>query len=63
MIELREFKKDDEELLVSYLNEKSVTQFISARVPQPYTKESAAWWVNTGSKIGIVKAITKNVRS
>lgn len=60
MIELREFKTEDEELLVSYLNEESVTKFISARLPQPYTKEAAAWWVNTGSKIGIVKAITKN---
>jgi len=60
MIELREFKNEDEELLVSYLNEESVTKFISARLPQPYTKEAAAWWVSTGSKIGIVKAITNN---
>lgn len=60
MIELREFKNEDEELLVSYLNEEAVTKYISARLPQPYMKEAAAWWVNTGSKIGIVKAITKN---
>ena len=60
MIELREFKIEDEELLVSYLNTESVTKFISAKLPQPYTKEAAAWWVSTGSKIGIVKAITKN---
>ena len=59
MIELREFKKEDEGLLVSYLNEESVTKYLSARLPQPYTKEAAAWWVNTGSKIGIVKAIAK----
>lgn len=60
MIELREFKIEDEELLVCYLNTESVTKFISAKLPQPYTKEAAAWWVSTGSKIGIVKAITKN---
>lgn len=60
MIKLREFKNEDEELLVSYLNEESVTKFISARLPQPYTKEAATWWISTGSKIGIVKAITKD---
>lgn len=60
MIELRDFSNKDEELLVSYLNEEAVTQYISARLPQPYTKEAAAWWVSTGSKIGIVKAIAKN---
>ncbi len=60
MIELRDFLTEDEELLVSYLNEESVTKYLSARLPQPYTKEAAAWWVSTGSKIGIVKAITKN---
>ena len=60
MIELRDFLNEDEELLVSYLNEESVTKYLSARLPQPYTKEAAAWWVNTGSKIGIVKAITNN---
>jgi [ribosomal protein S5]-alanine N-acetyltransferase len=60
MIELRDFLTEDEELLVSYLNEESVTKYLSARLPQPYTKEAAAWWVSTGSKIGIVKAITNN---
>jgi ribosomal-protein-alanine N-acetyltransferase len=42
------------------LNEADVTKYISARLPQPYTKEAAAWWVSTGSKMGIVKAITNN---
>jgi ribosomal-protein-alanine N-acetyltransferase len=60
MLELREFKQTDEELLVSYLNETDVTKYISARLPQPYTKEAAAWWVSIGSKMGIVKAIIKN---
>ena len=60
MIELRDFLNEDEALLVSYLNEECVTKYLSARLPQPYTKEAAAWWVSTGSKIGIAKAITKN---
>jgi ribosomal-protein-alanine N-acetyltransferase len=60
MLELREFKQTDEELLVSYLNEADVTKYMSARLPQPYTKEAAAWWVSTGSKMGIVKAIANN---
>jgi ribosomal-protein-alanine N-acetyltransferase len=60
MIKLREFKPGDETLLVSYLNDEAVTKFISARLPQPYTNEAAAWWVSTGSKMGIVRAITKD---
>src|SRR5690606_21987289 len=36
------------------------TKFISARLPQPYTNEAAAWWVSTGSKMGIVRAIAKD---
>lgn len=60
MIELREFEIADEELLVTYLNEALVTRFMSAKVPVPYTKESALWWINVGSKIGIVKAIIKD---
>jgi len=60
MIELRKFKTEDVPLLVSYLNEHSVTKFMSTRVPQPYTQEAGEWWANTGSKMGIVKAITEN---
>lgn len=60
MIELRNFVNEDKELLVSYLNEESVTTYLSARLPQPYTHEAADWWVSTGSKMGIVKAITHN---
>lgn len=60
MIELREFKNEDKQLLVVYLNEESVTKFMSARLPTPYTQESAAWWINVGSKIGIAKAIIKD---
>lgn len=60
MIELREFKNEDEKFLVDYLNDPLVTKFVSSRLPQPYTKESAVWWINTGSKIGLVNAIAKD---
>lgn len=60
MIELRKFEQKDEALLVSYLNDEAQTHFLSARIPQPYTNEAARWWVNTGSKIGVVYAIIHN---
>ena len=60
MLELRKFDERDEELLVSYLNDETLTYFLSTRIPQPYTNESARWWINTGSSIGIVYAIIHN---
>jgi ribosomal-protein-alanine N-acetyltransferase len=60
MIDLRAFQQGDEALLVSYLNNKALTKYISSILPQPYTKETANWWVETGCKIGYVKAITCN---
>jgi RimJ/RimL family protein N-acetyltransferase len=60
MLELRKFEQKDEELLVSYLNDQLLTHFLSARIPQPYTNESAHWWINTGSSVGHVYAIIYN---
>lgn len=57
MITLRKFQSSDEALLVSYLNDPAQTHFLSARIPQPYTLESAQWWINSGSHTGIVCAI------
>lgn len=57
MITLREYKNYDLPLLVEYLNDPSVTQYLSSRLPQPYTAEDAHWWISTGSKDGIVRAI------
>ena len=57
MIELRDFEQRDIEVLVKLLNNKNVTQYLSSRIPQPYTIQDAEWWVNTGSKVGIAKAI------
>lgn len=60
MIDFRDFKNEDIDLLVTYLNRNAASWFISARIPQPYTAESAQWWINTGSKIGFAKAIIFN---
>lgn len=60
MLELRKFEARDEELLVSYLNDRELTHFLSSRIPQPYTHDSASWWVKTGSTIGTVYAIIYN---
>lgn len=57
MLTLRKFETTDEDLLVSYLNDETQTRFLSARIPQPYTQESARWWVETGSNVGINYAI------
>ena len=60
MIQLREYAERDIPLLVEYLNNSSVTKFLSSRIPQPYTIDNAHWWVSEGSKEGIVRAIEFN---
>lgn len=58
MIKLRDMKKNDEELLVQYLNNEQVVRYLSLKIPKPYTSEDAKWWVEIGSKeSAIVKAI------
>lgn len=57
MPEFRAFTSQDLALLVEYLNDAQLTQFLSARIPQPYTPEAAKWWIETGSKTGFVYAI------
>lgn len=57
MLEFRAFTPQDQDLLVAYLNDDRLTHFLSARIPQPYTPDSAAWWIETGSKEGFVFAI------
>ncbi len=59
-LHFRDFSEDDVPLLQRYLNDPLVTQYLTARIPQPYTEKDAQWWVNEGSKNGWVKAITFN---
>lgn len=57
MIELCEFKTEYAHLLQEYLNNPKVTKYLTSRIPQPYRKEDAEWWINEGSKAGIVRTI------
>ena len=58
MISLRDFQQQDTEQLISILNDTSVTQFLSSKIPSPYTASDANWWITEGSKSELIKAIT-----
>lgn len=55
---LRDFKKSDIPALVSILNDDAVTQFLSTKIPSPYTQDDALWWINEGSRGELIKAIS-----
>jgi len=57
MIKLRPFNTTDSDLLVSYLNDTRVTQYITAAIAQPYCSDDAQWWINVGSQSEYIKAI------
>jgi len=57
MVVLREFDTGDAPRLREYLNNPRVTRFLTSSIPQPYEKGDAEWWINEGSKAGIVRAI------
>ncbi len=58
MISLRDFQQQDTEQLISILNDTSVTQFLSSKIPSPYTASDANWWITEGSRSELIKAIT-----
>lgn len=60
MVVLREFNMADVALLKEHLNNPNVTKYLATSIPQPYTAEDATWWINEGSKAGIVRAIEYN---
>jgi ribosomal-protein-alanine N-acetyltransferase len=57
MITLRKFVASDIDLLVSFLNNPEVTQYITGAIPQPYTKNDAHWWIENSAKSDYIKAI------
>ena len=57
---LRDFNQTDIPLLLNYLNNSKVTQYITASIPQPYTNDDALWWINEGSQSEFIKAIEVN---
>lgn len=60
MITLRDFKQQDAPHIIKTLNDEQVTRFLSSKIPFPYTQADADWWINQGSKNGIIKAIVVN---
>ena len=57
MILLREFRTQDTDSLVRHLNNEHVVRYLTSRIPFPYTQNDAQWWIQTGCKDGVVKAI------
>lgn len=58
MILLRDFTDTDADRLVEILNDDAVTRFLSTKIPNPYTLDDAHWWIQTGSRSNLVKAIS-----
>lgn len=57
MLLIRNFSHQDKSHLIRYLNTPNVTRFLSSRIPSPYTEDDATWWIEQGSKNGIIRAI------
>lgn len=58
MFTLRDFSESDIGRLIDILNDDAVTQYLSTKIPFPYTKEDAIWWVKEGSNSELIKAIS-----
>ena len=57
MIELRSLEENDIGVIAKLLNNARVARYLSTRIPFPYSIDDAKWWVTTGCKEGINKAI------
>ncbi|EAT16822.1 GNAT family N-acetyltransferase [Desulfuromonas acetoxidans] len=57
MLILREFEQSDRNRIVAILNCPEVTELLSSRIPLPYTVADADWWLETGCKQGLIRAI------
>ena len=60
MISLRQFEPKDEHALVTILNDTNVVRYLSTKIPFPYTNKDALWWIEEGSKSGVIKAVELN---
>ena len=57
MVLIRSVEEKDVESLALLLNSESVSRYLTSKIPYPYTLDDAKWFVSTGSKDGINKAI------
>ncbi len=60
MVKLRNFTNSDADLLVQYLNNTKVTQYITDAIPKPYTTQDAKWWIDIHQNDNNVRAIAFN---
>lgn len=58
MIALRQFEASDIPLLVEFLNDSKVTQYVTEAIAQPYSIDDAQWWVTHSHDSAHIKAIT-----
>lgn len=59
-ISLRDYRETDIDAIHQLLNNYDVSRFLSSRIPFPYTRDDALWWVETGSKNEITRVIEFN---
>ena len=57
---LRDYQEADIDAIHQLLNNYQVSRFLSFRIPFPYTRDDAVWWVETGSKSEITRVIEYN---
>lgn len=57
VINLREYRDSDVKRLQSLANNENVAKYMTSVFPSPYTHDDAQWWLSTGCKSGIVRAI------
>lgn len=60
MLILREYREADIPLLVDYLNDLRVRQYLTSAIPDPYKETDAEFWVKKGSNEHIIRAIEFN---
>ncbi|MCX4186984.1 GNAT family N-acetyltransferase [Methylophaga sp. OBS4] len=56
-VSLRGYAEGDVDVISSLLNNYAVTKYLSSRIPFPYSRDDAVWWVNTGSKAELTRVI------
>jgi RimJ/RimL family protein N-acetyltransferase len=61
-VSLRGYAEDDVDAISLLLNNYAVTKYLSSRIPFPYSRDDAVWWVNTGSKAELTRVIDVNGR-
>ncbi|GAC06050.1 GNAT family N-acetyltransferase [Paraglaciecola chathamensis] len=57
ILSLQTFTTEHKASLIHNLNTPNVTRYLSSRIPSPYTEDDATWWIEHGSKNGIIRAI------